>query len=119
MKNRGGPEWSALQMLAPKAPWSAGASGPALAQGFQGGSFAAEFQDASRILTVPDGNDPPLCNSLLPATIQWSSPTCEARVTARSQGSDVMSRKCEPRNVHARWRALAILTPDSWYGELL
>ena len=53
-----------------------------------------------------------LCNSLLSATIQCSSPSCEARVIAGSQGPELRSRNGEgaPSRVRAVW--CAILTPD-------
>jgi hypothetical protein len=54
-----------------------------------------------------------LCNLFLPATIQCSSPTCEARVTTRSQGSEVRNRNGEGAPSPVRMAERAILTPDS------
>jgi hypothetical protein len=45
-----------LKMVVPKAPWSAVVSATALLPGFQGGSFAAALQGASRI--VMHGGEP-------------------------------------------------------------
>jgi hypothetical protein len=53
-----------------------------------------------------------LCNSLLSATIQWSSPICEARVTAGSQGPELRSRNGEGAPSSVRAARCAILTPD-------
>jgi hypothetical protein len=53
-----------------------------------------------------------LCNSLLSATIQCSSPTCEAGVTARSQEPELSSRNGEGVPSHLRAVRCTILTPD-------
>ena len=46
------------------------------------------------------------CNLLVSATIQWSSPICEARVTAGSQGPELRSRDRERRALTRGRRAV-------------
>jgi hypothetical protein len=53
-----------------------------------------------------------LCNLLLSATIQCSSPTCEARVTARSQEPELSSQNGEGAPSGVRAVRCTILTPD-------
>ena len=53
-----------------------------------------------------------VCNSLLSATIQCSSPTSEARVTARGQEPEFSSRNGEGAPSCVRAVQCPILTPD-------